>query len=147
MDDKTRLPDMTPRSLRFGGLFMIILAAAVPALAWEFATSVVSLAGLFVAASAWAAIALFGYLLLGRDSAARVFSLLICGCGALWAVVLTTTFWFLVRGEFDVSSPVASRTGACRRATSWRSAAWRPRRPARRTATSPPSVTVIFRAP
>ncbi len=111
MDDKTRLPDLTPRSLRFGGLFMIILAAAVPALAWEFAASVLSLAGLFIGASAWAAIALFGYLAMGRNGDSRTFSLLICGCGALWAGVLTAAFWFLVRGQLGVSSPVPLTDG------------------------------------
>jgi heme/copper-type cytochrome/quinol oxidase subunit 4 len=111
MDDKTRLPDLTPRSLRFGGLLLILLTAAVPALGWTFATSVVSLAGLFIAASAWAALALAGYLAMGRDNESRVFALLICGCGALWAVVLTAAFWFLVRGEFDVASPVALTNG------------------------------------
>jgi hypothetical protein len=111
MDDKTRLPDLTPRNLRFGGLFMIILAAAVPALAWEFAASVLSLAGLFIGASAWAAIALIGYLAMGRNGDSRTFSLLICGCGALWAAVLTAAFWFLVRGQLGVSSPVPLTDG------------------------------------
>ncbi len=111
IDDKTRLPDLTPRSLRFGGLFMIILAAAVPALAWEFAASVLSLAGLFIGASAWAAIALLGYLAMGRNGDSRTFSLLICGCGALWAGVLTAAFWFLVRGQLGVSSPVPLTDG------------------------------------
>jgi heme/copper-type cytochrome/quinol oxidase subunit 4 len=111
MDDKTRLPDLTPRSLRFGGLVMIILTAAVPALAWTFAASVLSLGGLFIGAAAWAAIALLGYLAMGRNEDSRTFAILICGCGALWAVVLTAAFWFLVRGQLDVSSPVPLTDG------------------------------------
>jgi hypothetical protein len=107
MEDKTKLPEMTPPHLRVGGVAMIIATAAVPPMAWKFANDSVSLGGLFVALSAWAVIALVGYLGLGRSTEAKKFALLVVGCGALWSIVLSVGFWYVVRGAVGVDDPLA----------------------------------------
>ena len=95
MEEKTRLPELTPPPLRVGGTVMIVASAAVPALAWMLASSVQSLLGLLLAPVGWAIIAVAGYAVLGRNPEARKFAMLVCGCAALWTVVLSAGFWFL----------------------------------------------------
>jgi hypothetical protein len=112
MEIKTQLPEMTPAPLRIGGVVMIIATAAVPPLAWTLASAQVSLAGLLVAGSAWAVIALVGYFAMGRTADSKTFAVLVCGCAAVWTVVLSIGFWFLVRREFGVDSPVTLGGGA-----------------------------------
>ena len=111
MEEKTRLPEMTPPHLRLAGIVMIIASAAVPWLAWSFASSVLSLGGLALAAVGWAVIALAGYLGMRRSAEARRFAVLVCGCAALWTVVLSVGFWFLVRRAIGTASPVSLEGG------------------------------------
>ena len=111
MEQKTRLPELTPPHLRLAGIVMIVASAAVPWLAWSFASSVLSLGGLSLAAVGWAIIALAGYLGMRRSTEARDFAVLVCGCAALWAVVLSVGFWFLVRGQIGTASPVSLEGG------------------------------------
>jgi hypothetical protein len=107
MEEKTRLPELTPPNLRVGGVTMIVAAAAMPPLAWMLASSASSLGGLLLAPVGWAVIALVGYAVLGRTVESRKFAVLVTGCAALWAIVLSAAFWFIVRREFDAASPVA----------------------------------------
>jgi len=111
MEEKTRLPELTPARLRFGGIVLVVLCAAVPVLAWTFATSVVSLFGLLLAASCWAALALVFYFALGRSAPVRTMAVLVSGCAAVWTVLLSAGFWFLVRDQFGIDTPVALYMG------------------------------------
>ena len=104
MEEKTRLPELTSPPLRVGGTVMIIASAAVPALAWMIAGSIQSLGALVLAPVGWAIVALAGYAALGRSTESRKFAVLVCGCAALWTVVLSIGFWPLGRRAAGIVS-------------------------------------------